>query len=118
MADIKRKKTSTDEKKDVRSKGDTKSSKPANEKKEKAKKPFAYHLIPYVFALIFAAAALVYGILRTSVAHEDEEKKLAAAAEELIEAYSEPVCEARSCDTTWVSGSSATVVTRLIHGLP
>jgi hypothetical protein len=32
--------------------------------------------IPYVFALIFAAAALVYGILRTSVAHEDEEKKL------------------------------------------
>ena len=49
---------------------------------------------------------------------EDEEKKLAAAAEELIEAYSEPICEARSCDTTWFSGSSATVVTRLIHGLP
>ena len=32
--------------------------------------------IPYVFALIFAAASLVYGILRTSVAHEEEEKKL------------------------------------------
>ena len=32
--------------------------------------------IPYVFALLFAAASLVYGILRTSVAHEDEEKKL------------------------------------------
>ncbi len=32
--------------------------------------------IPYVFALLFSAAALVYGILRTSVAHEDEEKKL------------------------------------------
>ena len=32
--------------------------------------------IPYVFALLFSAASLVYGILRTSVAHEDEEKKL------------------------------------------
>ncbi len=32
--------------------------------------------IPYVFALLFAAASLVYGILRTSVAHEEEEKKL------------------------------------------
>ena len=32
--------------------------------------------IPYVFALLFAAASLIYGILRTSVAHEDEEKKL------------------------------------------
>ena len=32
--------------------------------------------IPYVFSLLFSAAALIYGILRTSVAHEDEEKKL------------------------------------------
>ena len=32
--------------------------------------------VPYVFALLFSAAAMVYGILRTSVAHEDEEKKL------------------------------------------
>ena len=34
--------------------------------------------IPYVFALIFSAASVVYGILRTAVAHEDEEKKLLA----------------------------------------
>ncbi|MBR7107448.1 MAG: protease modulator HflK [Lentisphaeria bacterium] len=37
---------------------------------------FKLAAIPYVFALIFSAAAVVYGILRTAVAHEDEEKKL------------------------------------------
>ena len=37
---------------------------------------FKLAAIPYVFALIFSAAAAVYGILRTAVAHEDEEKKL------------------------------------------
>ena len=32
--------------------------------------------IPYVFALLFSAGALIYGILRTSMANEEEEKKL------------------------------------------
>ena len=46
MADIKRKKKSTEDEKKKKSDADNKNT------PEKNKKPFAYHLIPYVFALL------------------------------------------------------------------
>ena len=49
---------------------------------------------------------------------EEEQEKLAAAAEELISAYTPPAVEKTDEDNTWFDGSGATVVTRLIHGLP
>ena len=53
MADIKRKTKGADNKKVVKSKNNASSKKPTNDQKgKKDKKPFAYHLIPYIFALL------------------------------------------------------------------
>ena len=49
---------------------------------------------------------------------DDEQKKLASAAEDLIESYEEPAVADSTADTTWFDGSGATVVTRLTRGLP
>lgn len=50
---------------------------------------------------------------------EDEQKKLASEAARIIEAYQEPAPSGEAAEPcVWFEGTGATVITRLLHGLP
>lgn len=49
---------------------------------------------------------------------DDEQKKLAAEAENIIAAYQEPEGASDSAVTTWFDGTACNVITRLLPGMP